>query len=319
MMARRMLCQNSENRSWLRAAMMAACLCLTMLFCSCARPAADMDRIPVAVTLLPEAEFVEAVGGDRVEAVVMVPPGASPHTYEPTPNQMVDLSRARMYAMIGTPVEFELVWLDKLVAANDRMRLVDCSRGIRLIATEGLRGHGVDQIGKVSDHHGDAGVDPHIWLSVKNAEVMVQNICEGLIEVDAEYAEYYRANCNRYLDELNHLDEELSRLLRPLEGKPFIVFHPAFGYFARDYGLIQVAVEQRGSEPDAQYIVRLVDAARDNNIKVVFVAPQVSTRSAEVIAREINGTVVVIDPLAKDYISNMKTIAEAMLRVSPET
>jgi len=291
-------------------------LCVASLGTACSRQPADTGRVVVAVTLLPQAGFVEAVGGDRVEVVVMVPPGASPHTYEVTPDQMVLLSRAKMYAKVGSGVEFELSWMDRLLAANRQMLVVDCSRGIQLIEADGDaqdEEHG-DIDTDDGDHH-HAGADPHIWLSVRNARLMVESVCEGLVQVDPANAAFYQGNCDAYLDALSLLDKELGDALDGLENRRFIVFHPAFGYFARDYNLIQIAVEQGGNEPDAQYMVRLIREAGEHGIRVVFAAPQLGTRSAEVVAREIGGEVVIIDPLARDYIPNMRSIADAIRQV----
>ncbi len=285
----------------------------------------DAENVVVAVTILPQAAFVEAVGGDRVETVVMVPPGFSPHTYEPTPEQMMQLSRAAMYASVGSPIEFELAWMDKLISVNRNMLVVDCSYGIDLIKTDGHHHdqdarnhdeHGDQYGGHGTDHHHHGGPDPHIWLSVRNAMTMVTNICEGLVQVDPEHEREYRQNCAVYLEALQRLDEELTAAFEDLENRLFIVYHPAFGYFARDYDLEQIAVEQGGTEPDARYLIRLIEEAREHDIRVVFAAPQFSTRSAEVVAAEIRGEVVLIDPLAKDYIPNLRSVAAAIMQVT---
>jgi zinc transport system substrate-binding protein len=263
----------------------------------CNREAESTGKTVVAVSILPQAGFVEAVGGDKVEVVVMVPPGASPHTYEVTPDQMTQLSKAKMYAKVGSPVEFELVWMDKLIAQNESMLVIDCSKGIDLIKSQDTDGQ---------------GLDPHIWLSVKNAKIMVRNICDGLVQVDTANKSYYEENWADYLEKLTGLDSELAADLAGVKNRSFIVFHPAFGYFARDYDLTQIGVEQEGKEPDADYIIRLIKEAKEQDIHVVFVSPQYSTKSAESIAREIDGQVVIIDPLAKDFINNMRAIESAM-------
>jgi zinc transport system substrate-binding protein len=285
---------------------------LSVVPIGCAPQSQPSDRIVVAVSILPQVAFVEAVGGDQVEVVVMVPPGASPHTYELTPQQMVQLSRASLYAKVGSRVEFELTWLDRLMAANRDMLVVDCSRGIELLESDDHGHEAEDEDGEDEDGHFHSGADPHIWLSVRNSQVMVRNIHEGLVHVDPANAEYYSRNLAAYLEELVSLDGDLEESLARLENRRFIVFHPAFGYFARDYNLVQVAVEQGGNEPDAQYIVRLITEAREHDIRIVFAAPQFSLRSAEVIASEIGGKVVTIDPLAPDYVTNMRAIAEAI-------
>jgi len=277
---------------------------------SCVSPEAGSDKIIVAVSILPQAGFVDAIGGDRVEVLVMVPPGADPHTYEVTPDKMAKLSRAVMYAKVGTPVEFELAWMDKLLAANKNMLVVNCSEGVQLLEMA-EEGHEHEEMENAEEHEHE-GIDPHIWLSVKNAEIMVRNICDGLVQVDPVNASYYKNNCTAYLEDLDKLDIDISKGLSGLENRSFIVFHPAFGYFAHDYDLQQIAVEQGGKEPSADYIVRLINEAKEQKIKIIFVSPQYSTKSAEVIAQEIGGHVAVIDPLARDFISNMRAVETAI-------
>jgi zinc transport system substrate-binding protein len=268
-----------------------------MAVVSCASKPAESGKLIVAVTIEPEAGFVDAVGGDKVDIVVMVPPGASPHTYEVTPAQMIKLSGAKMYAKVGSPIEFELTWMNRLIEANKSMLVVDCSRGIDLAK---------------SQDPDEPGLDPHIWLSIRNAKIMVQNICDGLVQVDAANKDYYDKNCAAFLDKLSKLDSDFSKDLENVRNRSFIVFHPAFGYFARDYNLTQIAVEQEGKEPSASYIVRLIEEAKALDIKVVFVSPEYNTKSAQTIAQEIGGKVVIIDPLARDFIDNMRNIESAM-------
>jgi len=304
----------------------------------------DGDKLVVAVSIVPQAGFVEAIGGDRVQVVVMLPPGYSAHSYIEDPHLMGQLSRAQVYFKVGTPIEFELMGLDKLRAQNPNMRLVDCSEGIQIIE---MGEHVCDHDHDHEDHHKDdhdhqhdddgehhhdddehhndhehehehdhdhvhTGRDPHIWLSVSNAKVMVQNICAALVEVDPDNGAYYEQNCADYLAELRQLDDEIKDALADVENGRFIVYHPAWGYFAHDYDLIQMAVERGGTEPGGQDMERLIDEAREHDIRVVFVSPQYHTKKPETIAREIGGEVVIIDPLAKDFIDNMLDVAYKM-------
>jgi zinc transport system substrate-binding protein len=240
-----------------------------------------------------------------------VPPGASPHTYEVTPDQMVKLSEAKMYAKVGSPMEFELTSLDRLIAANPDMLIVDCSEGIQLLEMDEHDDEHDDE--QEYDHdHDHTGTDPHIWLSVRNAVKMVQNTCAGLVEVDPANQAYYEQNCAAYLEELGELDSEITEILSGVENRRFIVFHPAWGYFAHDYDLVQIAVEKDGKEPPIHYRIRLIEEAREHDIRVVFLSLQYPVRSAEVIADEIGGRVVLLDPLAKDFIANMRLVASAM-------
>jgi len=264
--------------------------------CNTPAPAQVNGKIGVAVTVLPQQEFAKRVGGDKVDITVMVPPGASPHTYEVTPVQMAQLSRAKVYCKVGSPIEFELSWLDKLLAQNKNMLVVDCSKGIDLIK---------------SDDPDEPGMDPHIWTSPRNVKIMVQNICQGLSQIDPQNRQYYEQNRDSYLKDLDELDTELGALLKGTVSHTFIVYHPAWGYFARDYGLRQLGIEQEGKEPKAAYMSRLINEARLQNIKVIFVSPEFDSRNAEAIAHEIGGRVVIIDPLAGDYLDNMREVASA--------
>jgi len=271
-------------------------LVITVAACSNPAPVPVNDKTGVAVTILPQQEFVARVGGDKVDITVMVPPGASPHTYEVTPAQMVQLSKAKAYFKVGSPIEFELAWLDKLLAQNKDMLVVDCSKGVNLIE---------------SDDPDETDTDPHIWTSPGNVKTMVQNICTGLSQVDPQNSQYYEMNRDSYIQKLDELDAEINASLGDTGSRTFIVYHPAWGYFAHDYGLIQLGIEQEGKEPQAAYMARLINQARSQNIKVIFVSPEFDSRSAEAIAREIGGKVVIIDPLAGDYLDNMRKVASA--------
>lgn len=274
----------------------AVVLVMTVAACSTPAPAPVNDRTGVAVTILPQREFVASVGGDKVDITVMIPPGASPHTYEVTPAQMVQLSKAKAYFKVGSPIEFELAWLDKLLAQNKDMLVVDCSKGINLIQ---------------SDDPDEPGADPHIWTSPNNVKTMVQNICAGLAQVDPRNRQYYEQNRDLYMQKLDELDAEIGASLGDTGNRTFIVYHPAWGYFAHDYDLRQLGIEQEGKEPQAAYMARLINQARLQNIKVIFVSPEFDSRSAEAIAHEIGGRVVIIDPLAGDYLDNMRNVALA--------
>ncbi|MFC1951025.1 metal ABC transporter solute-binding protein, Zn/Mn family [Chloroflexota bacterium] len=259
------------------------------------------DKTGVAVTILPLSDFVAQVGGDRVEVMVIVPPGRGPHDYEPTPQQMTRLSKADMYAQVGSGVEFELTWMDNLVEQNGDMLLADCSEGIELLGAD-------------DEHEEDseAGADPHIWLSPLNAKTMVQHICAGLIEVDPAGADYYTQNRDDYLVQLDELDEYIEDLLSPYTNRNFIIYHPSFGYFARDYDLTQIPIEHDGKEPTGLVMEDAINQANEHSLEYIYVAPQFNTEYAETIAGQIGGGILVIDPLPESYISNMQDVADAI-------
>ncbi|MCX6004828.1 MAG: zinc ABC transporter substrate-binding protein [Chloroflexi bacterium] len=270
---------------------------LLTVACTQAPQQASDGKIGVIVSILPQEEFAKSVGGDRVEVTVMVPPGANPHTYEVTPAQMVQLSRAKIYAKVGSPLEFELTWLDKLIAQNKDILVVDCSKGIELME---------------STDPDEPGIDSHIWTSVCNVKIMVGNICDGLSKIDPLNRQYYEQNRDDYLMKLDSLDSNIKSTLDGAADRTFIVYHPAWGYFARDYGLKQLGIEREGKEPKAAYMARLINEAKTSNIKIIFVSPEFDIRSAETIAHEIGGSVVAISDLYPDYLENMRNVARAI-------
>ena len=249
------------------------------------------DKINVATTIAPLAEFVRAVGGDRVAVTVVVPPGAEPHTFEPTPSLMVDMSKADLYVMNGAGLEF---WIDRLFEANKDMTVIDSSKSIDLISES------------------EDEMDPHIWISLKNAAVQVQNICSGLIQVDPANKDYYSQNRDSYLEQLKALDEELNSSFTASKKKIFVVHHPAWTYFARDYALEQVPLMENEKEPGPKYLSQVIDLARQNNITTVFIEPEFNPKSAEVIAKEMNASIKTLDPLAADYLNNMRYAGRAI-------
>jgi zinc transport system substrate-binding protein len=236
-----------------------------------------------------------------------VPPGADPHTYELTPSQMMKVSKAKMYAKVGSGVEFELAWMDKIIEQNKAMLVTDCSKGIQMREMEEYY-HDED----TGEHH--RGEDPHIWLSPQNAKLMVGNICSGLVQVDPQNEAYYTRNRDEYLMKLDALDKDIQAGLSKVINRRFMVFHPAWGYFARDYNLEQIPIAIGGKEPSAKDIANLIQKAKELGIKIIFAEPQFNPRSAETIAKEIGGRVVFIDPLAEDYISNMRLVLDELVK-----
>jgi len=271
-------------------------------------------KIRVVVSILPQAEFVEKVGGDRVIVTVMIPPGANPHTYEPTPEKLIEVSRAKMYAKVGSGIEFELEWMDKIVGLNKEMYIVNCADGVRFIMPEGTDGGSAIyyENNKSIEAEGDyARIDPHIWLSLKNAKIMSENIYKGLAKIDPANREYYNENLDSFTSELDELDKEIMQMFENKKNKVIIVFHPNWTYFASDYGIRQIPIEKEGKEPTVRYMKYVIDEALKYNIKTIFASPEFSAKSAEALAREIGGSVVLLSPLEKDYIENMRKTAAA--------
>jgi zinc transport system substrate-binding protein len=291
--------------SILLASLFAAALAVSAM--SCQQKEEMSEKIGVVVTILPQAEFVESVGGERVEVNVMVPPGANIHIYEPTPSQMTALAEAEMYAKVGSGIEFELVWIDKLVAVNKKLLIVDCSKGVELQEMIGEYEH--------EGEHEHGVTDPHIWMSPLNAQIMVRNICDGLVQVDPDNKSYYERNRDAYLQKLAELDQIIRDGLSGLLIRKFMVYHPAFGYFASEYDLTMIPIEAEGKEPTAAGLARLIEQAKKHDIKVIFAEPQFNPQSAEVIAGAIGGRVVFINPLDGNYIANLRSLLDELLQV----
>lgn len=258
---------------------------------------ADLSAVRAFVSILPQSYFVERIGGMRVRVEVLVEPGKSPHTFELTPRQMTALGEADLYFGIGFPFEERL--LKKIQNANHRFELVRTDRGIE---RRPLDGH--------SRNHGNEGEpDPHIWLSVPEIRVQASNIYEALVKRDPEYVDVYKRNFEDFMKDLDGVHARLSRIFEPYRGLPFFVFHPSFGYFADLYGLRQVPIEIEGKGPTPKQLESLIEEAKSQGVKIIFVSPQFDKKGAETVAVAIGGTVVAIDPLAKNVLENLENIA----------
>jgi len=268
------------------------------------------DRPVVFVSILPQAYFVERIAGERFRIEVLVPPGQSAHSLDPTPAQVQALGRARVFFCIG--VEFERTLVPKLRQMFPGLEICDTRQGVPLRRMEVAEAHHDHEHPAHEAEHEHGGTDPHIWLSPRLVKIQAQTICDGLCRIDPEHAEQYRRNLRGFQADLDELDARLAAALAPIRGKELFVFHPAYGYFAEAYGLRQVAVEIAGKEPSARELAELVQRARAAGAKVIFVQPQFSTRTAEALAEQIGAAVVPLDPLARDYLANVQAMAEAI-------
>ena len=261
----------------------------------------DQDKLQVAVTIAPIQEIVEQIGSEKVQVSVMIPTGATPHTYEPTPSQFQEIAQTDAYVKVGTDIEFEIAWLDKIIATNRAMSIINASESIDFIQ---------------SKDHDHGSENPHTWLSLKNAQIMVENIYQSLIEVDPGNQTYYNSNKETYLQELEELDSKIDRDLSSIDSRQFMVFHPAWSYYARDYDLEEIPIEEQGKEPTAQDIQRVIDQAKEYHIRVIIASPEFDAKSAETIASEILGQVVLISPMEKDIKNNIKQITNTLVQYS---
>ena len=266
------------------------------------------EQIKVFVSILPQKYFVQRIGGAHVAVEVMVGPGQNPATYEPLPQQMGALAHAQLYFGIGVP--FETAWIDKLRELNPDLLMIDTREGVPLRSMETPHHHG-DGEGE-ADHHEAGLLDPHIWLDPLFVKIQAETICRALAALDPGHQEDYTTNLAVFLAELDQLHADLTVAFQSLPTKKLMVFHPAWGYLTDRYGLTQVPIEVEGKEPGPREMAKLIDYARAEGIRVIFIQSQFNTEAATAVARAVNGQVVSIDPLAEDYLDNLRQIAQVI-------
>lgn len=250
------------------------------------------EPIQVFVSILPQKYFVQRIAGNKISVEVMVGPGQSPETFEPTPRQLASLARTRIYFSIGVP--FEHIWMPKISTVNPDLKIID------------LYSEAQSSNGGLTD-------DPHIWSSPANARLIAARIRDVLVEYDPLHADLYQMNFMKLDHDLEELDQTIKSRLKPWMGSgKFLVMHPAWGYFAKAYGLEQIAIEHHGKEPAAKTLASLIGQARQDRIQVVFIQDQHSVHMAETVAKAIGAKVVKLDPLAENYIENMERVVDAI-------
>jgi len=276
-------------------------------------------KVNTVVSVLPQQTFVKAIGGDKVNISLMVQPGNSPHTYEPKASQMKDISKADVYFSIG--VEFEEAWLPRFSDQNKKMRIVNIGEGIHKLAmaehhhdTDEHEDEKHDEHGdEKHDEHEDEGKDPHIWTSTTNVKAIAKNILNTLVKLDIENANYYKSNYEKFIQKINATDKNIRKILSdvPKDSK-FMVFHPAWGYFAKQYGLTQLAIEAGGKNPKPKTIAYLIEEAKEEKVKAIFTAPEFSTKIAKQIANELGIKVIKVSPLNPKWSQNLENLARAI-------
>ncbi len=260
------------------------------------------QQLNVFVSILPQKYFVEKISGDRVKVSVMVGPGQNPATYEPLPKQMAALAEADLYFRIGVP--FETVWIKQIQSLNPQLKIVDTREGITLRNIEGPHNHEANSLLENKEVK-----DPHIWLDPLLVKIQAETICRELSAGDLENKDFYEQNLREFQADLDQLHRELTETFQGLSVKKIMVFHPSWGYLTDRYGLKQIPIEVEGKEPGPQELAQAIDLAKQEGIKVIFVQTQFDTRAAESAARAVGGKVVGLDPLAEDYMNNLRKIA----------
>ncbi len=274
-------------------------------------PLSAAVRTIVFVSVVPQKFFVEKISGTAVDVEVMVQPGASPATYEPKPSQMRKLAVSSAYFAIGVP--FEDAWLNKIAGVNPKMLIVHTDDGIEKLTMaahlhDGGQEESEPEEGRIADKHD--GQDPHIWLAPRLVKKQLAVIRDTLSTLHPEQTAAFQRNYDSFIGEIDRLDADLRGILKKKRGMQFMVFHPSWGYFANEYGLQQVAIEIEGKAPKPAQLRNLIKHAKEQNISVIFAQLQFSSKSARLIAREIGAEVILVDPLAEDWLQNMTTVAE---------
>jgi len=279
----------------------------------------------IAVSILPMKYFADRITGGELEVTVLVPPGKSPATYEPTPRQVSALSESAILFTIGVP--FERSFIPTIASTLPDLRIVDTSEGIekRKIQSsiepdrhdqedhadhEDHDEHADHDQGEHDDHSHDSGLpDPHIWLSPSLVKIQAGHMLNALVELYPEKKDTYTENYRAFVDDLERLQADMKQILSPVKGGSILVYHPAFGYFAEEFGLSQIPIELGGNEPTPRMLEKVIALARERDIRVIFVQPEFSKTSAERVAQAIDGAVVEVAPLRPDYLDNMYEIA----------
>ena len=273
---------------------------------------AAQNKLSVFVSIVPQKYFVEQIGLDLVDVQVMVQPGTSPATYEPKPSQMAALTKAKIYFSIGVP--FENSWLKKIAASNPTLTVIPTDHDIDKLAMQ-RHSHSKDKQNSPEGHSQSDTPDPHIWTSPPLVMMQAHKIVTALQKTDPAHSSAYQTYYKAFISKLVDLDGDLRNIFAEKQGQRFMVFHPSWGYFAHTYGLQQTPVEIEGKSPKPAQLKALIEYARQRAIKVIFVQPQFSSKSAQLIAREIGGRVAIADPLAADWPANLRALAKTFQTV----
>jgi zinc transport system substrate-binding protein len=286
------------------------CLFLTaLLLGGCQQKPTPIQEKTILVSIAPYAFFVHRIAGEDLAVMTLIPEGANPHLYEPTPKEVEKIRGAKLWVRLGESFDDKV--LKVMVEQNPDMQIVPVTDGITLLSSceeEGVHHN------HSSCSHSNEGKDFHIWLSPRLAKTQAQTIAQALIESFPEHRATYESRLQAFLEELDQLDREIVSLLADRQGDAILVSHPSFAYFCRDYGLVQLSVETEGKDPLPQQVTALLEEARRYQVSIVFLEPQFSNKGAVLIADRLNVPTVMVDPLSQDYLDNLRSIAHIIAK-----
>jgi len=286
-------------------------LIIFFLFLSCSRQDTQHDGILIAVSIPPQAWFVSQIAGDKAAALILVPPGQNPHNYEPTPRQIQGLSKASAWIISGS--EFEITLIPKISALFPNMQIVDGTEGVqfRLLEDHDCDDHHDHDY----DEHALNSYDRHTWLGKTPAKILALHITDTLSRLDSENEAFFRERYENLIIEIDEVFDELAINLAPLNDKSVFVYHPSFGYFFDEFGIHQDAVEMGGKEPTARQLNSLIEKISEEKPAAIFIQAQFPVNAAKTLADSVNAQVISIDPLAQDWLENIKLIGQVLYKL----
>jgi len=279
-------------------------LFLLLIFTSCGKQK-DEEKI-LTVSIEPQKYFLEHIVGDKYKVNSFIAAGVNPESFDPTPAQMISSGKSKAYFKVGY-LGFEKVVMKSIEENAPGMQIIDCSVGIEPLECDG---HGHDHA------HGHEGEDPHIWSSPATAKIMIKNMYDAVIDIDSDNKDYYTTNYEKLINKIDSVDTVIKSYLDKAESKGFIIYHPALSYFSKEYGLSQYSIEHEGKSPSPSQLRHLIDVARDNNIKTVFIQAEFDQKNAETVAKEIDADIVPINLLSYDWDKEMIKIAKSIASAS---
>ena len=251
------------------------------------------DRRVITVTIEPLRYFAECIAGDRFDVETMVPQGGNPETYEPSARQMMNLSHSVLYDKVGS-IGFERTWMKKLEQNAPHAIIVDSSDGISMMKTE----NGIP--------------DPHTWMSTANSLIIAENIYRALVKIDKKDSIYFKKNLENLIDSINHVDSEIRHLVRNAKTRSFLIYHPILTYYARDFGLMQIPLEEESREPSARQMHNIISRAKNERVKVFFVQKEFANRNINAVTESTGADTAEIDPLGYDWQNEMIKVARCL-------
>jgi zinc transport system substrate-binding protein len=283
---------------------------LLFIFSCGSKDDSQKNKLTVVVTILPQKYLVDRISGGRVNCFALVCEGQNPHSYEPTAKQISEISQSKIWFLSG--VDMEIALKDKIASVSRGLMIVDITEGVNFRKTDAHEHEEAEN----EHHHNSTDADKHIWLGREPLKIMSRSILQTLVSLDSNSKDFYEENYKKLITDIDSVFEELKIKLAPLKGRKVFVYHPAFGYFFDDFGIMQVAVEAGGKEPDARSLANLIALAKKEKPVAIFVQKQFPVTAADKIARSAGAEVVMLDPLSYEWIDNIRAMGNTLIKYS---